>query len=411
MQQVSSVDKKNPPEAQQFPRVIACGYREIKSSKTSLTFPAWLVQFDDNQKNRSCWWRSKRDFLLLFRATKRFVSIPKASLQKLAAQSPWQVPTTNDGISFMEESDSSAELLSNNYNIKMVKSIRQCDDYLRKIASCCEDDEETLKAWQKFSESNDTSGLIEPDGTSTQNATSAVIVPKNATTPKQASQLGQYFCSPSTAEKIVDLTMEFCNKNRKDYFNNSDDSKKKKLIFLEPSCGHGDILWRLLQKLKTVEYYDDRDSYRVIACDIDKNAIQRCEDHVKQEEQWIVDKWLHGNFLTTKENDVAVTEHHHLVRDDDMIVVLGGPPYTSGAGSGTKMERNLPDLFFQHCVKEWNAAFVAFILPERYRDNPIQAAIGSWIVETHELESSSFFFQGNHKVVQPSIIQCYVKTK
>lgn len=371
-----SVDKID--EAQ-LPRIIACGYREIKSSKTSLTFPAWLVQFEDQK----FWWRSKRDFLLLFRASKRSIPIPKASLQKLANQSPWKIPNTEISI---QKIDSKAEI--NNYSVQMVKSVQQCNYFIRKLASCCED-ERVLKAWQNFSRSSDTDGLL--DSGSMHNSDNCLPEQVGGqTSHEEAARLGQYFCSPTTAEKLVQLTTEFCLK--RSIFNSK---SLHKLTFLEPSCGQGDILWNLLQNLKTNGY--DPGCYRVIACDIDHNAIQSCQEYAMQN-KYVVNDWLRSDFLATK-NDADYSGH---------VVVLGGPPYTSGAGSGKNMERNLPDLFFKHCVETWNAVFVAFILPKRYHCNPINTEEG-WRVETHRLESSSFFFQGNQKITQPSIIQCYIK--
>jgi hypothetical protein len=178
--------------------------------------------------------------------------------------------------------------------------------------------------------------------------------------------------------------------------------KKTHITFLEPSCGHGDILWTLIEQLKQEQDLD----YNIIAYDIDSSAVERCRTHALQR---FVTEWRVGDFLRTTPSLPAPEKN-------SLLLVLGGPPYTSGAGA--LMDRNLPQAFLQHCTKVWKADFVAFILPDRYRAKPLSVnteeasqsaenGSGEWKVETHELDSSTFYFQGVQKVSQPSIIQCY----
>ena len=103
-------------------KVLACGYREIKSAKSGLTFPAFLVSLplDEADNNVRIVWRSKRDFLLLGRASS--LSLPKAALKKLAESTPWKRPGTS--IPKIEGH------IENHYHARMKKSLLQLDQFL-----------------------------------------------------------------------------------------------------------------------------------------------------------------------------------------------------------------------------------------------------------------------------------------
>ena len=75
--------------------------------------------------------------------------------------------------------------------------------------------------------------------------------------------------------------------------------------------------------------------------------------------------------------------------------------------------RDLPSKFVRHCIEEYGASLVCFILPSRY------AKLGSsgskddgllprneYELVIHELPSSTFYFQGYTKVTQPSVLCC-----
>ena len=301
----------------------------------------------------------------------------------------------------------------------MTKNLYLLDTYLRSIATLCDEDDLHLsKAWSLFIRPHDTDGLLplfqsECSVGSTLAAVPLITSPHDDHAPRQSLQvlphqvetvtagtqhkaairsckLGQFFCSPATARQLVHLTLEFVRQQQQQHMTSSD-NKHAPVVFLEPSCGHGDIIRQLLHDLDGTKIVED--DFNVLACDIDNSAIQFCQqqfrkcDHVE---------WIHDDFLRT-----TPSEHHASTR----LVVLGGPPYTSGAGSGSLVERDLPLAFFLHCANVWKAAFVAFILPVRYKARPMQ--LPGWTVETHALsESSTFFFRGQESVVQPSIIQC-----
>lgn len=355
----------------QLPCILACGYCEIQSPRTSLTFPAWLVLLSPSES----YWRSKKDFLLLFRATKGKVQSPKTALNKLADKAPWKRPPGED-----EErtTSSTASSETNNYHAPMKKNLYILDEYLQTVARLCgEDDSDIFKAWCLFVRPQDTEGLL--PSKSSASAGEKLIPQKDSSSSStiKSSKLGQYFCSDATAKQIVKLTLDYVRNN----------TKGGPVTFLEPSCGHGDILWQLLEDLETSYHH-------VIGCDLDSNVIETCQQHAKKDQV----EWMQGDFLQTK---------RPAGQESSTLVVLGGPPYTSGAGSGENMDRSLPNVFLTHCVKTWKASFVAFILPERYRKCPM--SVPGWTVQTHELDSSTFFFQGQQKTTQPSIIQCYTR--
>ena len=186
--------------------------------------------------------------------------------------------------------------------------------------------------------------------------------------------------------------------------NNNDDDKlqSRTIVFLEPSCGHGDVVWPLLQRLQEPNLLVS--DYRIVACDVDQNAVWHCQQQHPNTNDNDDDKisWITGDFLELSSSSSSST----IGSWGTLTVCLGGPPYTTGAGS-TRMERNLPQQFFDRAVGEWQARLVAFFLPERYATQPLQLPDG-WVSKTHALQSSTFFFQGQVPVTQPSILQvCY----
>lgn len=403
----------------QHPQVLACGYRRIQSPKTALTFPAWLVQLSPERS----YWRSKKDFLLLFRATKggkTKLQCPKSALNKLSEKAPWnrQAPQPKKDVDINDQKSCHQ---NNNYEPSMTKNIYLLDTYLRSVAALCDqEDLHVSKAWSHFIRPHDTDGLLSllplecSEGTTLVGAMPLITSPDDDHEPGQnlrelphqeeavsvgtqheaairSCKLGQYFCSPATARQLVHLTLEFVRQQQEQQKHKT----QGPVVFLEPSCGHGDIVRQLLQDLDGTSIVEH--NFHVLGCDIDDSAIQRCRQQFPQSDHL---EWICDDFLRTTPSD------HHA---SGTLVVLGGPPYTSGAGSGSLVERDLPLAFFLHCANVWKAAFVAFILPVRYKACPMQ--LPGWNVETHALsESSTFFFRGQEGVVQPSIIQCCTRT-
>ena len=170
-----------------------------------------------------------------------------------------------------------------------------------------------------------------------------------------------------------------------------DNESRRHVTFLEPSCGNGQVVWTLLETLKN---HSRIKSYSIIACDIDRNAIAHCQSQDVNHEV----EWMQGDFLSTQRRDV-VLEHG----EGSFFVVLGGPPYTMGAGTGNEMQRDLPEHFVSHCLAEYEAHFVAFLLPRRY-----ETYNWPWPCQARKLASSTFCFHGK-PVTQPSILQCFTR--
>jgi hypothetical protein len=108
------------------------------------------------------------------------------------------------------------------------------------------------------------------------------------------------------------------------------------------------------------------------------------------------------------------------------LVILGGPPYSSGLGCGSRIDRELPIHFIFHSIQDLGAEFVTFLLPircnkhvqqikNRLNHRIISDELGdstgihsSWICQAFNLDADSlFYFQGT-QVIQPSVIQCWM---
>ena len=356
------------------PCILACGYRKIKSSKSGLEFPAFLVALGQGEPV----WRSKRDFLLIGRAASSYKQLPKAALKKLAEKSPWKCP--NEELANYDTSP-------NQFDPSMKKSIRQLDQFLQEINKRHQEDDNAGEAWGMFCRPNDTEELVPNVSAAKQirgDCTSKMepIAKSPSTSQVESSRLGQYFCSAENAKLLVDIVLE-----RIQPYLESD------IRFVEPSCGHGDVITALITELERRRLLSENIS--IHGLDIDPNAIDACRKLTYSSKCNI--EWTCQNFLQS-----SSPKH-----DKPFITVcLGGPPYTSGVGSQSNMQRDLPDLFVAHCLKEWDAHIVCFLLPARYRERPVVVPTG-FEFKTYELDSSTFYFQGISKVTQPSIIQCF----
>jgi len=433
-----------------FPAIVACGYKRIKIQKSGNTFPALLITFEsfgsDANPGVRFAWRSKKDFLLLARAAKDF---PKAAFKKVVDESvvPWRRSSPRG-----TNSDDGAlpdclfdKSLPNHYSARMTKSIFHLDSFLRLMQNNFRNCGRIRDAWDLFCRHSDTENLFTPKGPSqisqaseynTNDTRSADALDTTITTTfRDSSRLGQYFASKENSKKVVECALDkvlpLCHRNKT--------VSTKKIIFVEPSCGHGDIIVSLVESL------NDRNIPRyavgILGYDIDPGAIQICRERFRPSE-----KSSHKNrnedtcssdytifwecksfFETTREGGIhefdTVNEIDGATTPRDILVCfLGGPPYTTGQGSGSTMKRDLPERFVDHCMKEWKADVVSFLLPARYTedtqkivcDGTLVGAQSSssttnnrWIRETIELEESKFFFRGTTEVTQPSIIKLF----
>ena len=390
------------------PMLIACGYQCIPSPKTELLFPAWLIRLPSNDEDRkqhkqhhheAYRWRSKRDFLRLFRAAvaagNGTIQPPKAALQKLSNQAPWKTPGSppleydNSDWQELEQKDPN-RTVSDNYHVSMKKSIMLVDRFLQS----CSRWESLRPVWKEFCRPLDTHGLVSNyrDNATRENR------PTGITSPRESSTLGQYFCTEENANQLMDLTFAWIQQQQKQQQQlapKTTTGMSNNWVFLEPSCGHGQLVWTLMERLKRVLL----DGTEIVGYDLDDNAIQLCRLHQQQLHHYHHDSvtWVSGNFLDSPSPSHGKTT---------TVVCVGGPPYTSRHGA--TMERDLPQLFLNHLFQIWKADFCAFILPRRYAKNPPQVPIG-WKCETHEMASSTFYFQGTVEVTQPSIIQTFCR--
>ena len=248
------------------PCILACGYRQISIVKTNNKFPAWLVlipspdntcwgevispnedSMDDSAPQWSCYWRSKRDFLLLSRSLAasgsnnekiqsscsgprlKLRTLPKAPFQKLCDRSPWRRPLlVNNSLAKDTNRDTLQECLmnpvvldevwkkpKNEYHASMTKNLFQMDQFLQAIhrhTSCVSDkcgcvvgvqktsgEEDTTeafqKAWKLFCRPLDCEEIV---ATSENNS---LLEPLGSSLPTPQS-LGQYFCTPENSTQV-----------------------------------------------------------------------------------------------------------------------------------------------------------------------------------------------------------------
>ena len=191
------------------------------------------------------------------------------------------------------------------------------------------------------------------------------------------------------------------------------------IVFVEPCCGDGRIIQALVDSLSSSQTNGKR--HCVLAYDIDENATAQCKVNVARHtySTSVSISTQTCNFLELSRDELLsrVTEltqisnaldHFHFVFD-------GGPPYSSGAGSGASISRDLPSQFVMHSISNLGAEFVSFLVPRRCNNeiNDVEEMLEKetetkWKCEPHELENSLFNFQGRI-VTQPSVLQCWRK--
>ncbi len=482
-----SLSKSKPSIDRQLdlPAVVACGYRRVQIPKSGNTFPALLVAFEaETEGKRGCGssatdnvpkplrfaWRSKKDFLLLARkgVESNEKSLPKAAFKRLVDETtavPWRRPsedTKNATEQTRLNNIAIPDCLSNNelpnhYSVRMKKSILQLDTFLQTMESKANESPERQTAWDFFSRDSDTEDLVALETSSTvHDSTSS---PSSTAALRESSRLGQYFASKENAHKVADYALE---KMLAEYRRNPDTTDWDEMtVFVEPSCGHGDIIVSLIDSLqRNKRFCPDHEYLWIIGFDIDPAAIEICrkrkeftqictrtfpgnrhETHICKSGDYTIFLECSSFFEISPEDCVRrLQQYHHecyvqqlykyktvvfesLPVEGLKVCCLGGPPYTTGQGSGGAMKRDLPEKFVDHCYNEWKADVICFLLPDRYREDAnistesaflatkpptpglYHGADDAWIRETHELEASKFFFRGTTEVTQPSIIK------
>ena len=400
--------------------------------------------------------------------------------------------------------------LPNRFSKRMKKSIWQVDRFLQSMekASGKGNSEQEQNAWEYFCRHSDTEDLVaskayvatlgDPQKTTDTNTqhgagrdatyklvcdttsssnnirannrtekTTNMTAVTTSTPLRESSRLGQYFASKQNARKVVECALEKVLPlyYRGDTSNEKDRGVRDKILFVEPSCGHGDVVVSLVEALKLHEIPPR--AVWIMGYDIDPGAIDTCrhrkellpgptktsDDNSGSLGNDYPVLWECKSFFETrlskciedfdmcrrndnKDDTTGATACHHgetQPRDRGLLICcLGGPPYTTGPGCGSNIKIDLPERFVDHCFTEWKADVVSFLLPNRYKDgmtNPVHDECTSttrqqagaidaggptndhrakrWSCETRELEASTFFFRGTTKVTQPSIIQIF----
>ena len=405
--------------------VLACGYRQVHIPKSGLSFPAWLVYIRDNESSCRCVWRSKRHFWRLARQMDRLLlssssssaaaaaaapqqqPFPKAAWKKLCDAAPWKRPDFEAHVSTMLPKEASSNdpraLLDaeNQWQPKMTKGLLQLDQYLQRAAAL----DEAHDAWHEFVQApfegnDDDLNRNQPDD-------------YNIEASRVGNALGQYFCDPRNARQVVQTAL-----HRLELLHNGSPASSQSLLFVEPSCGYGQIIETLLQQFAASsdevaiknKNGKNNDSFHVRGIDLDAVAIATCQEKFR----------LHSNVSLSCCNflETSVGDKEHKT-----VIVVGGPPYTAGAGKAndddkSSLGRDLPMQFVRHAIQAHAAAVICLLMPARCES--VDYVADGWIpsfssssyryeYETIPLQAPSlFYFQGGGEPVkQPSVIQCF----
>lgn len=444
--------------------VLACGYRHVFIPKSGNRFPAWLVQtiIPDNGQHTgstaqttttSTVWRSKRDFLRLSRSTSTASSgrivFPKRALTKLADAAPWKRPTDKTGRDSFKATHALADH-DDNWKVSMKKNLFVLDRFLQQTAEYCQTeadssinensaaDVQVQNAWAEFCRPTDCDDLevLVADG---QDFATTAASSSAVEAIQRGNALGQYFCSKENADQLVECLLQAVKRTLPNTSNSDSGSgSSRKMLIVEPSCGHGAVIDSLRQQL-----HDDANAdisagskYQIIGLDIDEEAITYCQKAVDEAEMTsekhntgsdsisvsyhltdflatndtFTNRWTTTTTMTTDLMDTT-TSTAAVPPIAVPVFMIGGPPYSAGQGtSGDDWHGTLPMEFVEHAVHQWKAAAVAFLMPARCR-NATYRLPANYRVETIDLKhSSQFYFQGGKKpVTQPSIIQVFWK--
>ena len=393
------------------PKVIACGHRQIQT-KSGKSFPAFLIRCGES--DHRYFWRSKRDFLVLNRATEH--SFPKKAFAKLSDQAQnsgsWVRPDDVEAPSggyckLVGDHSVSDNIIERNFNPNMKKSLLQLDEFLLKASSASkeissdndgDDNDSITKAWNVFCKPEHTNHL-----TDSSNSTNNL-----KTHTSTAAKLGQYFASDDNARLVIRKLIELLERD-------SESSTSGSLVFVEPSCGDGRIISELLNATKHLK----ADNIKILGYDIDPTAIERAKANLSGNEVALECKdFLSLSFRdllsaisstssTTPEEQTSSRKRRRADDDNGKVIVVGGPPYTP---------KPLPQQFILHSIQQLKAEIVVFILPERCKkdadhlqqtlNNTTDEATRKWTYSNIELENIDFSFEQS-TIQQPSVLQCW----
>lgn len=468
------------PPRKMGPHIVAAGHMHIFAPKSGNSFPAFLIagltDFDlpaardtcTKAGNLTCRWRTKRDLLLLSRAAKASAALldnretkdgsvrktggnngefPKSVYKKLAdaaASCPWTRPIDTDDTRSPDQDEvqclSALDEHDNGWKPEMIKSVRCLDSFLEKCQEIYEravseghtvgkehgDDKKLppiIQGWRDFCRQGDAQGLIggiESAGQKRPLAKTSSSLPIDPTT--RAARLGQYFASEENAGAVVDGAIELArNAARK---NDGTNGNAPAIVFIEPSCGDGRILERLLERLLSSPS-DMANVCCVLGIDIDDRAVHACQSRVHQsnfDNAGTLPISIHqADFLelTRAKLQTHIAETSQGQEDDTVCIFLGGPPYTLGPlvdgaernKESSKRGLDLPTRFLRHCMNELEGCGISFLLPERCETDAktlCQELPRGWKFVNTKITESSFDFRGK-MISQPSILQQWMK--
>ena len=283
----------------------------------------------------SYYWRSKRDFLRLSRVVSKHnpkLCFPRAAFRKLSDQAPWMRLDSNP---YVDDDDRHSIhgvipiiASENQWKPFMKKSLFQLDHYLQQVVqqvivveeetrkknnnnNKTDDEDENnnkillLKAWNEFCRPYDCSlacGGVEQDremmdnnnnnpdnheyntiNTNTTPDDGAIQKKEGMDHPAPVASignaLGQYFCHVQIAQQLIRCCLDKLLLRQQQQEQAS--SSRKPIVFVEPSCGHGQVIETLLEILDQEDHYKcgfyinhhPSRRLRVLGIDLDQTAV------------------------------------------------------------------------------------------------------------------------------------------
>jgi len=191
---------------------------------------------------------------------------------------------------------------------------------------------------------------------------------------------------------------------------------RQKLVILEPSCGHGQIIQTILNKECSFlgDLLQRYDTITIVAIDLDPRAIDECR---RQNDILGGPSSIGSTGKDSHHSRISIvfdchnfleTRRENYIHDPSSVVVsVGGPPYGTDPAS-----RDLPMKFVRHCMREWKSIVIAFLVPQRLstKISEEDELVGAYAFQGEELADSTFFFKGETAVTQPSRLHCWYRS-
>jgi hypothetical protein len=161
--------------------------------------------------------------------------------------------------------------------------------------------------------------------TTTAATATATATATTTTSLEESSKLGQYFASKENSKRVVDCALEkiiplyheYNNRQQQQQQsrnNNSNSSSSSnssniniQLLFIEPSCGHGDIVVALVDALKKRKSIISPQSVSIQGYDIDPNAITTC----RQRQEFLLPSTTTSSSSDDDDDDDDDNDSHH----------------------------------------------------------------------------------------------------